>query len=158
MALNSAAIASIPEHIDLLPTLTGATAQRGWVLVSFWSSHMKVLVFNDLKFLPRGVAVTPGYHGTYSANASRGFHLYKPSGQLEAYIVNNPQQGRFVVTASITRGVPRYMFSTCSLTEEWLNMTGMGLLLVDELVAKIRFETSGQMHFEDSSSLASVPA
>ncbi len=119
---------------------------------------MKVLVFNELKFLPHGVAVTPGYHGTYRAITSRGFHLYKPSGELEAYIVNNPQQGRFVVTASTTHGVPRYMFSTCSLTEEWLNMTGTGLLREDELIAKIRFETAGQMPLDDSSSLASVPA
>lgn len=158
MAPKSAAIALIAAHIDLLPTLTGATAHRGWVSVSFWSTHMKVLVFNDLKFLPHGVSVSPGHHGTYRANGSRGFHLYKPSGELEAYIVNNPQQGRFVVTASTTHGVPRYLFSTCSVTEEWLNMTGVGPLREDELIAKICFEVAGQMHFEDSSSLASVPA
>ena len=119
---------------------------------------MKVLVFNDLKFLPHGATVTSGYHGTYKDNASRGFLLYKPSGELEAYIVNNPQQGRFVVTASTTHGAPRYMFSTCSHTEQWLNMTGMGLLREDELIAKIRFEDADQMHLEDSSSLVSEPA
>ena len=37
-------------------------------------------------------------------------------------------------------------------------MTGVGPLREDELIAKICFEVAGQMHLEDSSSLASVPA
>lgn len=101
---------------------------------------MKILVFNQLKFLPLGSVVTPGYHGTYMAPTLQGIHLYKPCGALEAYIVNNPRQGRFVVTATKTDGVPRYMFSTSSATEKWLNMDDVGLLVEDELIAQIRYE------------------
>ena len=101
---------------------------------------MKVLVFNQLKFLPHGSVVTPGYHGTYKATTARGVHLYKPSGELEAYIVNNPQQGQFLVTATRTDGGPRYMFSTSSATEKWLNIDEVGLMRERELIAQIRYE------------------
>ena len=40
MAPKSAAIALIAAHIDLLPTLTGATAHRGWCSFSYGERHM----------------------------------------------------------------------------------------------------------------------
>lgn len=101
---------------------------------------MKVLVFNQLKFLPHGTVVQPGYHGTYSAKSSLGIHLYKPCGELCAYIVNNPKQGRFVVEATMTEEGPRYMFSTCEPTEKWLNIKQAGLMREDELISQISYE------------------
>ena len=101
---------------------------------------MQVLVFNQLRFAPIGCALTSEFHGFYKNTPGRGVHLYKPSGELEAYIVNNPKQGRFVVTASTSHGAPRYMFSTSCLTEKWLNIDGASLLMEDDLISGLRFE------------------
>jgi hypothetical protein len=65
--------------------------------------------------------------------------LYRSNGELEAHIVNNPKQGRFY-------GAPRYMFSSSSLTERWLNMEGVGLLRKDELIAQICYEDTESEH------------
>ena len=87
----------------------------------------QALIFNGLKFLPLGHPQMEGLHGFYDNLNDRGTHLYLPSGELDAYIVNNAHQGHFIVTASLRGGVPRYMFSTCSITEKWLGIESMGL-------------------------------
>ncbi len=94
--------------------------------------------FNELLFAPLGTKAPQGAHGMYQANA-KGVHLYKLNGELEAYIVNNASQGRFVVTAFTADGAPRYMFSTASYTERWLRMEGMSLMREDEVIAGIKY-------------------
>lgn len=83
-----------------------------------------------------------GCHGFYERNGDRGVRLYKTDDKksLEAYIVSNAQQGHFVVSASMTQEGPRYMFSTCSLTEKWLGIEDMGLMATDDAVRAIRYE------------------
>lgn len=101
----------------------------------------QTMVFNGLQFLPIGsrkhdVAIEA--HGYYRSGPN-GVHLYKPDGSLEAYIVNNQRQGRFVVSASSHQGAPRYMYSTSTLTENWLNMQGMGRMAEDDAIRAIQF-------------------
>lgn len=94
-----------------------------------------VLCFNNFRFahiskLSKGAAPqaqAENIHGFYSRDA-RGVHLYKPSGELEAYLVANQHQGYFAVTAYMApSGQTRYMHSTCSTTERWLALEGLGL-------------------------------
>lgn len=101
----------------------------------------KTMVFNGLQFQPitsRKGDVAIEAHGYYRSGPN-GIHLYKPDGSLEAYIVNNPHQGRFVVSASSHQGVPRYMHSTSTLTERWLNMAAMGPIAEDDAIKAIQF-------------------
>jgi hypothetical protein len=82
--------------------------------------------FNGLAFAKLGAhepSALPGqYHGFYRAKPS-GVHLYDREGTLQAFIVANPQQGYFAVTASTQPdGRPRYMHSTCDATERWLKL------------------------------------
>ena len=57
---------------------------------------------------------------------------------MEAYIVNNPQQGRFIVDAHDYNGQPRYMFSTSSLTEKWLCIEDFSMMQTDDLIAQLQ--------------------
>lgn len=103
--------------------------------------NAKTMVFNGLAFdhlNSRKEGVQTPAHGYYRMNTN-GVHLYKLDGALEAYIVNNPRQGRFVVTASIHDGAPRYMFSTCSLTEKWLQIENMGLAATEDAIKAIQY-------------------
>lgn len=103
--------------------------------------NTKTMVFNGLTFVhlnSRKEGVQTHAHGYYRMNA-KGVHLYKRDGALDAYIVNNPRQGRFVVTASIHDGAPRYMFSTCSLTESWLQIENMGLGATEDAINAIQY-------------------
>ncbi len=99
-----------------------------------------MLEFNSLKFSKRGSDLAEGHHGFYSMNGQKGIHLYKPDGEAAAYIVNNRAQGQFVVTAFPTPEGTRYMQSTCSDTEKWLNIDGISLLREVELIDEIRIE------------------
>lgn len=100
----------------------------------------QALILNGLKFLPLGHPLVEGFHGFYANLNENGTHLYKPSGELGAYIVNNAHQGQFIVTASLHSGVPRYMFSTCSLTEKWLGIESMGLCDLYDAIRAMRYE------------------
>lgn len=100
------------------------------------------IVFNGKTFYPRPgrghqdqVPASPpaGAHGFYRSNCSRT-HLYGLDGQLSALVLHNARQGHFVVTASIAQGKPRYMFSTCSLTERWLGLDELGYAAQNEMV------------------------
>ncbi len=95
-----------------------------------------MLTFNHLTFAPLGTKDGSGHHGFYK-RGPRGIHLYKLTGELEAYIVNNPQQGRFIVSASDDNGQPRYMFSTCSLTEKWLGIEDLSMMQTDDLIGQL---------------------
>ncbi len=92
-----------------------------------------MLQFNNLTFAPLGTVLADTDHGFYK-QSDGGVHLYKRCGALEAFIVNNPQQGQFIVTATDQEGRPRYLFSTSSLTEQWLNMEDKGLLFEHDAI------------------------
>lgn len=95
---------------------------------------MKTLVFNGKKYRQLNGGAIGDCNGFY-VTQSNGVRLYKPNKKLEAFIVNNRQQGYFVVTASTTsEGVPRFMFSTCSLTEKWLGIEVVGMADTHEMV------------------------
>lgn len=100
----------------------------------------KFLRFNGKLFAPLGTNDTDDCHGYFRMNSARGVHLYKLTGQLEAYIVSNVAQGHFVVSASIRNGQPWYMNSTCSLTEKWLGIEDMGMADQHEAVRTMKFE------------------
>lgn len=100
----------------------------------------KYLRFNGQLFAPLGTTEPGDCHGFYRMNGARGVHLYKLTGQLEAYIVSNAAQGYFVVSASDRNGAPWYMHSTCSLTEQWLGIVNMGLAGQDEAIRAMKFE------------------
>lgn len=95
-----------------------------------------MLSFNNLTFAPFGTGDSSGHHGFYK-RGPRGIHLYRQNGALEAYIVNNPQQGRFIVSAHDHSGQTVYMFSTCSLTEKWLGIENVSMMQIDDLIAQL---------------------
>lgn len=99
-----------------------------------------MLRFNDKLFAPLGGQVSADCIGFFKTNADRGVHLYQLNGELEAYMVSNPQQGHFIVSASMQYDVPRYMHSTCSLTETWLGIENMGLTQEHDAVRERRLE------------------
>jgi hypothetical protein len=56
--------------------------------------------------------------GTYKRNKN-GTRLYRTNGELFAYIVHNPKQGYFAVSAGITTdGKPFYMQALCK-SDKW---------------------------------------
>lgn len=96
------------------------------------------VTFNGLRFAMLGSVAPPAladaYHGFYLASA-RGVHLYTRDEQVAAYVVANQQQGHFVVTAwRESGGRTRYMHSTCTTTESWLNLNGLGYLARHDVV------------------------
>lgn len=97
-----------------------------------------MLHFNGKTFAPLGTQPSASAIGFYQALGKRGIHLYKPNGDLEAYIVANPKQGQFIVSASRVNGAPRYMHSTCSLTERWLGIENMGLTATQEAIQALQ--------------------
>ena len=97
---------------------------------------MKTLIFNGLRFLPLPPTKTVGdvdAHGYFTANA-KGVHLYRLDLSLEAFLVRNPLQGYFVVTATLGASGTRYMFSMCEATEAWLGLQDLPLTAEEQLV------------------------
>lgn len=100
---------------------------------------MMTLVFNEKKYAELDCKNLGDCNGFFSTS-SNGVKLFKPTGELEAFIVNNERQGYFAVTAGTdSRGVPFYMFSTNSLTEKWLGIEGMGMCQEMDTIKAIRF-------------------
>ena len=81
-------------------------------------------------FINDGTGTASGLYKT----TKRGTKLYKPNGELFAYIVHNSKQGYFVVSASMREGKPFYMFSICSLDEKYLGIDKIGMLDLHNLV------------------------
>jgi hypothetical protein len=92
----------------------------------------KTYARNDAEFT--GSLFRPGNtcHGFYKQTKG-GFRLYDIQKNLRAYIVHNPRQGYFTVSAYMTDKGPRYMFALTSTDETWLGLDGMGY--ADELEA-----------------------
>lgn len=98
--------------------------------------------FNGLHFAPLDHSTLhDSCEGFYALNEQRGIWLYKRDKSLAAFIVCNPNQGYFVVTASLAadQASPRYMFSTCSSEEIWLQLEGMGMMAILDAVQGIEF-------------------
>lgn len=98
----------------------------------------QILIFNGYRFSKLTQNAVCECHGFYKKSRV-GISLYKPTGELEAFIVNNSHQGYFVVTASTRNGQPFYMHSTCSLTEKWLGLENMGLMATSDAILAIQF-------------------
>lgn len=114
------------------------SAHLGFLPVITTDTHM--LQFNKLTFAPHGTELSDTDHGFYK-RSEVGVHLYKRCGSLEAFIVNNPRQGKFIVSATDREGHPRYLHSTSSLTERWLGMEGRGLLFEHDSINAMKFTT-----------------
>lgn len=93
-------------------------------LVTPMATSSKTLTFNGREFAPRGEALPAGASGFFEADRV-GIHLYKPSGHVAAFLVANPSQGFFAVTARPYEGRVRYMFACDDETESWLGVAGM---------------------------------
>lgn len=90
----------------------------------------KSLYFNNLVFAELGSRVPEGLpeglHGFYRTDP-KGIHLYDRKEKLEAYVVANPRQGYFLVSAHEPEpGTPRYMFGLSEATEKWLGLKDVG--------------------------------
>lgn len=85
-----------------------------------------MLKFNGLIFvrtakeLVKPVIDKPIY-GLYKINKS-GYRLYKPDGELMAFIKTEFTFMRFAVSAWIYKGRPRYQFALMESTREWLKL------------------------------------
>ena len=64
----------------------------------------------------------------------RGTKLYKPNGELFAYVVHNDKQGYFVVNASMDEGKPRYMFGLGSMQAQYLGIGDIGLQDISRMI------------------------
>ena len=64
----------------------------------------------------------------------RGTKLYKPNGELFAYVVHNDKQGYFVVTASLAEGKPHYMHGLCSIDAHYLGIGNIGLQDISRMI------------------------
>jgi hypothetical protein len=98
----------------------------------------KTMTFNGKTFVNIKAKEVGACHGFYSRKKN-GVSLFKPTRDLEAFIVDNDKQGHFVVTAGNRSGKPFYMFSTCTLTEKWLGIEGMGMQQTRDCIKAIKY-------------------
>jgi hypothetical protein len=68
-----------------------------------------------------------------------GIKMFRPDWTLEAFIVNRPNE-KFVVSASVVNGKPRYMFGLCSYAEKWLGLEEIGMQTTFDTVANLTIE------------------
>lgn len=107
------------------------------------ASQKQLLRFNGLVFeqrpsqLPLGA--TTQRHGFYK-NTSRGVLLYDQQGQVKAFLVSNPEQGHFAVTAFQTSQGIRYMHSTTEAEARWLGLDALTYSQGMEAVRAMRYE------------------
>lgn len=106
-----------------------------------------ILFFNGLTFWPVKLMSSsePPLDGVtrYYRHDPKGIHLYDDRG-LRAYLVNNAHQGQFIVSASEHdlgngRKSARYMHSTSSLEEQWLDITDRGMQDQTDLIKAAHF-------------------
>ena len=104
----------------------------------------KSLYFNNLVFAELGSSAPAGLpaslHGFYRTDY-KGIHLYDREEQLEAYVVANPRQGYFVVSAHEPEpGTPRYMFGASDSTEKWLGLEKAGFAEQERVIRAYAIE------------------
>jgi hypothetical protein len=90
--------------------------------------------FTESLFKPINGRTCNGYY----RKVKDGIKLFKPDWTLEAFIVDR-QHEKFTVSACVLNGKPRYMFSTCTATEKWLGLDGMGLQAEFDAVKNIQW-------------------
>jgi hypothetical protein len=101
-----------------------------------------MLVFNGKKYAKNNnELVSSLFHPCGTCNglyktSSNGTHLYRPTGELFAYIVHNDKQGYFVVTAHMDNGKKRYMFALCSVDEKYLGLSGIGKCETEQIIKR----------------------
>jgi hypothetical protein len=98
----------------------------------------KTLTFNGKTFASIKAKALGNCHGYYSLKKN-GVSLYKETRELEAFVVSDARQGRFVVSASNGSGKPFYMHSACSTTEAWLGISGMKSQQLSDCIQSIQF-------------------
>lgn len=98
-----------------------------------------VMHFNGLQFTQVKKPLASGHAGFFK-KTKRGWLLYEPNGELDAYLVDNDEQGQFAVSARLHGTRVRYCFSTCSLTEKWLGLADMSLAAIADAIKAIRVE------------------
>lgn len=133
--------ASVKKMIDL-GTIASDINPTGMAV-----ANEDVLVFNGLTFLPAKLksssAPPPDGVTGYYRHDPKGIHLYDGR-DLRAYLVNNAHQGQFIVSASEHdlgngRKTARYMHSTSSLEEKWLNISERGMQDQADLIKAAHF-------------------
>lgn len=106
----------------------------------------KKLTFNGKSFAHLSSTPATGCHGFFKVLPAGNVALYKPDGKLEAAIINNKRQGRFVVTAGTdSSGRDFFMHSTSSLTEKWLGIEDMSLSDLDATIGNMRLDSGTPM-------------
>jgi hypothetical protein len=99
-----------------------------------------MITFNGLKFAKNNSELVDSLFtsgGTCAGLYKRtmnGTKLYRPNGELFAYIVHNPKQGYFVVSAGMREDRPFYMYSTCSIDEKYLKLENVGPIATAALI------------------------
>lgn len=98
-----------------------------------------VMHFNGRQFTQVKKPLACGHTGFFR-KTKRGWLLYEPNGELDAYLVDNNEQGQFAVSASLHGTRVRYCYSTCSLTEKWLGLVNMSRAEIADAIKAIRVE------------------
>lgn len=87
-----------------------------------------MITINGLKFAPNSAELVNTLfqnggtaYGTYKRRKN-GTHLYRANGELFAYIVHNPKQGYFSVSACMRDGVPFYLYGMTDDDEKLLRL------------------------------------
>ena len=133
--------ASVQQVIDL-STVPSDINPTGMAV-----ANEDILFFNGLTFWPVKLMSSsePPLDGVtrYYRHDPKGIHLYDDRG-LRAYLVNNAHQGQFIVSASEHdlgngRKSARYMHSTSSLEEQWLDITDRGMQDQTDLIKAAHF-------------------
>ncbi len=93
---------------------------------------MRIFHFNGLYFVPKGRDLVAGLFGPLNGRTAHGTYKEFPNGVLLSDLQGNVRaflkyaahgDGPFIVTAYTTsEGRTRYMFSTCTPEEQWLNL------------------------------------
>lgn len=80
---------------------------------------------NDAEFVGSLFDAGGTCNGFYK-RVKNGIRLFDMKHNLAAFIVDRPSE-KFIVTAHMQDGKPRYMFGTGSYTEKWLGIESLGM-------------------------------
>ena len=99
-----------------------------------------MITFNGLKFaknnseLVDSLFASGGTCAGLYKRTKNGTKLYMPNGELFAYIVHNPKQGYFAVSAGIRNGKAFYLFSTTGAGERYLKLDTVPYLEQSDMI------------------------
>lgn len=99
----------------------------------------KELNFNGKRFAHLSSGKLRDCLGYFKELTAGNMALYTSEGKLEAAIINNSRQGRFVVSAGTdSKGKDFFMHSTSSLTEKWLGIEDMKMAELSEVICNMK--------------------